>query len=139
MNNQLLFSSKFKNLGLLLIILPVLTAIVLKVISFQSAFYTADFTKMFLQSLLCLGLFFTVYSKYKDDDEMLYMIRLQLALHSLFVAIIYLVISPLVDLFVFKDPVKYESAVKIIMFILLWQNLMFQYKRYQLKKELNEK
>jgi|SRR5690554_2716150 len=139
MNNQLLFPSKFKNLGLLLIILPILTAIVLKIISFQSAFYTADFMKMFLQSLLCLGLFFTIYSKYKDDDEMLYMIRLQLALHSLFVAIIYLIISPLLDLFVFKAPIKYESAVKIIMFILLWQNLMFHYKRYQLKKELNEK
>jgi len=139
MNNQLLFPSKFKNLGLLLIILPILTAIVLKIISFQSAFYTADFMKMFLQSILCLGLFFTIYSKYKDDDEMLYMIRLQLALHSLFVAIIYLIISPLLDLFVFKAPIKYESAVKIIMFILLWQNLMFHYKRYQLKKELNEK
>ena len=79
-----------------------------------------------------------IYSKYKDDDEMLYMIRLQITVQSLFIAIIYLIISPLIDFFIFKDEINPQSAIKIIMFLLIWQNLIFHSKRYQLKKELNE-
>lgn len=79
-----------------------------------------------------------IYSKYKDDDEMLYSIRLQITVQSLFMAIIYLIISPLIDFFIFKDGVNPQSPIKIIMFVLIFQNILFHYKRYQLKKELNE-
>ena len=77
-----------------------------------------------------------IYSRYKDDDEMLYMIRLQITVQSLFIAIIYLIISPLSDVVIFKDEIQSQSAIQIIMFVLIWQNLIFHLKRFQLKKEL---
>lgn len=138
MKTNFLFPSKFKVVGIFLVVIPFLTAIFLKAISFESNIYTADFIKMLFQSIMCLGLFFMIYSKYKEDDEMLYMIRLQITVQSLFLGIIYLIIGPLMDVFVFKDAISQESAIKIMMFILIWQNLIFHYKRYQLKKELNE-
>lgn len=136
MNASILFSSNFKRLGVFLVVMPFLTAMLLKAVAFESTIYTADFIKILFQAMMCLGLFFMIYSKYKEDDEMLYMIRLQITVQSLFVGIIYLIISPLVDVFVFKDEIIQHSAMKIIMFILIWQNLIFHYKRYQLKKEL---
>ncbi|HUH25305.1 MAG TPA: hypothetical protein VLY87_01635 [Flavobacterium sp.] len=136
MNANFLFPSKFKRLGVLLIVSPFLLAVFLKAVNFESTIYTADFIKILFQAIMCLGLFFMIYSKYKEDDEMLYMIRLQITVQSLFLGIIYLIISPLADVFVFKDEIIQHSAMKIIMFILMWQNFIFHYKRYQLKKEL---
>ena len=139
MNTNFLFPSKFKILGVFLLVIPFITAILLKVLNFESTIYTADFIKIQFQAIMCLGLFFMIYSRYKDDDEMLYMIRLQITVQSLFMAIIYLILIPFMDFFVFKDEINPQSALQIIMFVLLWQNLIFHYKRYQLKKELNEK
>lgn len=138
MNTNFLFPSKFKILGVFLLVIPFITAILLKVLNFESTIYTADFIKIQFQAIMCLGLFFMIYSRYKDDDEMLYMIRLQITVQSLFMAIIYLIVSPLSDVVIFEDEVQSQSAIQIIMFVLIWQNLIFHLKRFQLKKELNE-
>ena len=136
MNTNFLFPAKFKTYGALLIVLPVLLAVLLRVLNADFSIDTKTLIKTVSQSVLCLGLFFMIYSKYKDDDEMLYSIRLQITVQSLFIAIIYLIISPLTDVVIFKDEIQPQSAIQIIMFILIWQNLIFHYKRYQLKKEL---
>ena len=136
MNTNFLFPAKFKTYGALLIVLPVLLAVLLRVLNADFSIDTKTLIKTVSQSVLCLGLFFMIYSKYKDDDEMLYMIRLQITVQSLFMAIIYLIVSPVSDVVIFEDEVQSQSAIQIIMFILIWQNLIFHYKRYQLKKEL---
>ena len=86
--------------------------------------------------LFCLALFFIQFSKYKEDDEMLLDIRLKLILQSFITAILYLIISPFVDLLIFNGDIVEIPALKIIMFMLLYQIIMFQMKRYSLKKEL---
>ncbi len=138
MNTNFLFPSKFRTFGLCLIVVPILVAVLLRIIDANSTVDVKILVKEVSQSLICLGLFFMIYSKYKDDDEMLYSIRLQITVQSLFMAIIYLIISPLIDFFIFKDGVNPQSPIKIIMFVLIFQNILFHYKRYQLKKELNE-
>lgn len=138
MNTNFLFPSKFKTFGICLIVLPILAAIIFRLLNADFTVDVKTLINTVSQSLLCLGMFFMIYSKYKDDDEMLYMIRLQITVQSLFIAIIYLIISPLIDFFIFKDEINPQSAIKIIMFLLIWQNLIFHSKRYQLKKELNE-
>ncbi len=138
MNTKFLFPSKFRTFGLCLIVVPILVAVLLRIIDANSTVDVKILVKEVSQSLICLGLFFMIYSKYKDDDEMLYSIRLQITVQSLFMAIIYLIISPLIDFFIFKDGVNPQSPIKIIMFVLIFQNILFHYKRYQLKKELNE-
>ncbi len=138
MNTNFLFPSKFKTFGICLIAIPILVAVLLRLLNADFTVDVKTLVKTLSQALICLGLFFIIYSKYNDDDEMLYMIRLQITVQSLFVAIIYLIISPLIDFFVFKDEINPQSAIQIIMFVLIWQNLIFHLKRYQLKKELNE-
>ena len=136
MNANFLFPTKFKTFGICLIAIPILIAVLLRILNVDSTVDIKMLIKEVSQSLICLGLFFMIYSKYKDDDEMLYSIRLQITVQSLFMAIIYLIISPLIDFFIFKDGVNPQSAIKIIMFVLIFQNILFHYKRYQLKKEL---
>ena len=87
---------------------------------------------------MCLSLFLIQFTRYSDDDEMLMEIRLKLLLNALLVGIIYLIISPLIDLYIFKDKVQEIRAGQIIMFMLFYQIFMFQMKRYSLRKELKE-
>jgi len=138
MNTNFLFPAKFKTFGVCLIAVPILVAVLLKLLNVDVTVDIKTLVKTLSQALICLGMFFMIYSKYKDDDEMLYMIRLQITVQSLFMAIIYLIISPLIDFFIFKDEINPQSAIKIIMFVLIFQNILFHYKRYQLKKELTK-
>lgn len=88
--------------------------------------------------LMCLSLFLIQFSKYPEEDEMLMEIRLKLILHALLVATLYLIISPIIEHFIFQDEIQEIPASQIIMFMLLYQILMFQMKRYSLKKELSK-
>ena len=115
-----------------------MVAVLLRILNVDSTVDIKTLVKTLSQALICLGMFFMIYSKYNDDDEMLYMIRLQITVQSLFMAIIYLVISPIIDFFIFKDEINPQSAIQIVMFVLIYQNILFHYKRFQLKKELNE-
>jgi len=138
MNTNFLFPAKFKTFGICLIAVPILVAALLKLLNADFTVDIKTLVKTLSQALICLGMFFMIYSKYKDDDEMLYMIRLQITVQSLFMAIIYLLINPLMDFFIFKDEINPQSAIQIIMFVLIYQNILFHYKRYQLKKELTK-
>ncbi len=94
--------------------------------------------KSILMSLICLSLFFIQFSKYKDDDEMMLEIRLRLVMNALLFGTLYLIISPILEFFVFDDEIQEIKAGQIIMVLLFYQILMFQMKRYSLKKELSE-
>jgi len=138
MNATFLFPAKFKTFGICLIAIPILVAVLLKLLNVDVTVDIKTLVKTLSQALICLGLFFMIYSKYKDDDEMLYMIRLQITVQSLFISIIYLIINLLMDFFIFKDEINPQSAIQIIMFVLIYQNILFHYRRFQLKKELTK-
>ena len=139
MKTNILFPAKVRKAAFALIILVFGVAILNN--NFQliqvSAHYDAVIEHTLI-GLICLALFFIQFSKYPEDDEMLMAIRLKLVINALLVGIFYLIISPLVDKFIFNDTIQEIKAAQIIMFMLLYQIFMFQMKRYSLKKELSK-
>ena len=87
-------------------------------------------------AIITLSLFIIQFSKYKDDDEMMLEIRLKLVMNALLFGTLYLIISPIMDYFIFQDDIEEIRAGQIIMVLMFYQILMFQMKRYSLKKEL---
>lgn len=139
MRTQILFPAKFRKIAF-----GILTLIILFIFIAGSMNLLADQTEIKLLikniaiALMCLSLFLIQFTRYSEDDEMLMEIRLKLLLNALLVGIIYLIISPLIDLYIYKDKVQEIRAGQIIMFMLFYQILMFQMKRYSLRKELKE-
>lgn len=137
MNNKILFPSKTRIVAFVLIIATILLSVAFQnFIDLDQHSIYRPFFKNLSMGLFCLALFFIQFSKYKEDDEMLLDIRLKLILQSFITAILYLIISPFVDLLIFNGDIVEIPALKIIMFMLLYQIIMFQMKRYSLKKEL---
>ncbi len=139
MKTHILFPAKFR-----MIAFGILTLIILFIFIASSMNLLTDHTEFKLLikniaiALMCLSLFLIQFTRYSEDDEMLMEIRLKLLLNALLVGIIYLIISPLIDLYILKDEVQEIRAGQIIMFMLLYQIFMFQMKRYSLRKELKE-
>lgn len=139
MNNKVLFHAKMRIVSYALIILIIIISVIFQnLIDVDLHSVHKTFFKNLSMGLFCLALFFIQFSKYKEDDEMLISIRLQLILQSFITAILYLIISPFVDLFIFNGDIVENPALKIIMFMLIYQIIMFQLKRYSLKKELKQ-
>lgn len=140
MNTHILFPSKLRIAAFVLLIAIVLFIVIAGSLDlFANESQTKLLLKNILIPLMCLALFLIQFSKYADDDEMMLEIRLKLMMHSLLVGIVYLMVSPLVDVYIFRDEIVDISASQVILFILLYQIFMFQMRRYSLKKELNEK
>ena len=139
MTTNILFPSKFRLCAFAIILLLILSAVLSKVFNWTIADEQLKELVFFISNgLMCLALFLIQFSRYSDDDEMLMEIRLRLVLSALLVAIIYLVIAPLLEFFVFKDEVSEIQASQIIMVMLFFQIFMFQMKRYALRKELRK-
>lgn len=139
MNTNILFPAKFRKIAfgiLILIILFIFIAGSMNLLADQTEIKLL--IKNIAIALMCLSLFLIQFTRYSEDDEMLMEIRLKLLLNALLVGIIYLIISPLIDLYIFKDKVQEIRAGQIIMFMLFYQIFMFQMKRYSLRKELKE-
>ncbi|SEI01630.1 hypothetical protein SAMN02927937_02751 [Paenimyroides aquimaris] len=139
MKTNFLFPSKFRKLAyaiLVLIFVFIIIAGQLNLLANEPQIKLL--VKSILMSLICLFLFFIQFSKYKDDDEMMLEIRLRLVMNALLSGTLYLIISPILEFFVFDGEIQEIKAGQIIMVLMIYQILMFQMKRYQLKKELNE-
>lgn len=137
MNTNILFTAKARVVSYFIIA----TTIVVAVLDSQLGLtdLTEELNTLFFHistGLMCLSLFLIQFSKYPEEDEMLMEIRLKLVLNALLVATIYLTISPIMEHFIFQDEIQEIPASQIIMFMLLYQIIMFQMKRYSLKKEL---
>lgn len=139
MNTNILFPAKARLLSYGIIALLIVLGIVSNQLGLRDL--NEELKSLFFQitaGLLCLSLFLIQFSKYPEDDEMLLEIRLKLILHAMFVGTLYLIISPIVQYFIFQDKLEEIPAIQIILFMLLYQILIFQMKRYSLKKELTK-
>ena len=137
MNTNILFPAKTRIVAYALIILTIILSVLFQnfIDLNLNSVYKAFFKNMSM-GLFCLALFFVQFSKYPEDDEMLLDIRLKLVAQALIAIIFYLIISPIIDLVLFDGDISETSALKIILFMLLYQIILFQLKRYSLKKEL---
>lgn len=139
MNTNILFSAKLRKLAyaiLALIFAFIITAGQLNLLSSEPQ--TKILVKSVLMAVITLALFIIQFSKYKDDDEMMLEIRLKLVMNALLFGTLYLIISPIMEYFIFKDDIEEIRAGQIIMVLMFYQILMFQMKRYSLKKELSK-
>lgn len=139
MNTNILFPAKARLLSYGIITLLIVLGIVGNQLGLRDL--NEELKSLFFQitaGLLCLSLFLIQFSKYPEDDEMLLEIRLKLILDAMFIGTLYLIISPIVQYFIFQDKLEEIPAIQIILFMLLYQILIFQMKRYSLKKELTK-
>lgn len=139
MNTNILFPAKARLLSYGIIALLIVLGIVGNQLGLRDL--NEELKSLFFQitaALLCLSLFLIQFSKYPEDDEMLMEIRLKLILDAMFIGTLYLIISPIVQYFIFQDKLEEIPAIQIILFMLLYQILIFQMKRYSLKKELTK-
>lgn len=139
MNTNILFPAKARLLSYGIIALLIVLGIVGNQLGLRDL--NEELKSLFFQitaGLLCLSLFLIQFSKYPEDDEMLLEIRLKLILGAMFIGTLYLIISPIVQYFIFQDKLEEIPAIQIILFMLFYQILFFQMKRYSLKKELTK-
>lgn len=139
MNTNILFPAKARLLSYGITALLIVLGIVSNQLGLRDL--NEELKSLFFQitaGLLCLSLFLIQFSKYPEDDEMLLEIRLKLILGAMFIGTLYLIISPIVQYFIFQDKLEEIPAIQIILFMLLYQILFFQMKRYSLKKELTK-
>src|SRR5690606_3426581 len=139
MNTNILFPAKARLLSYGIIALLIVLGIVSNQLGLRDL--NEELKSLFFQitaGLLCLSLFLIQFSKYPEDDEMLLEIRLKLILDAMFIGTLYLIISPIVQYFIFQDKLEEIPAIQIILFMLLYQILIFQMKRYSLRKELTK-
>lgn len=137
MNTNILFPPKVRKFAFC-ILLIIFTFIIIagQFNLLHDELQTKLLVKNILMSLICLCLFLIQFSKYKDDDEMMLEIRLKLVMNALLFGTLYLIVSPIMDYFIFQDDIEEIRAGQIIMVLMFYQILMFQMKRYSLKKEL---
>lgn len=139
MNTNILFPAKFRKLAytiLVIIFAFIIIAGQLNLLNDEPQIKIL--VKSILMAVIALALFIIQFSKYKDDDEMMLEIRLKLVMNALLFGTLYLVISPIMEYFIFQDDIEEIKAGQIIMVLMFYQILMFQMKRYSLRKELKE-
>jgi len=132
MGKAFLLPSIFKYIGIFLLLVPV----ILGLCELELFAYNESLSKRLLQTLACLGFYFLVYSRYKDDDEMLYAIRLKTTAYCVLVGMVLLLVKPLLYYILTGEEVKEESAGGIIMTILFFNALFFFKERNKLKEDL---
>lgn len=133
MKKKILFPSKFKFIGVFLVLIPV----ILRLFEIELISNNSILSKTILETVVCIGLYLIVFSEYKDDDEMLYAIRLKSIAYSIILGIFLLISTPLVYLFLWNQETTDESAGGIIMSVLFFNMIIFFNERRRLKDDLN--
>ncbi len=132
MGNAFLLPAAFRYIGIFLLTVPV----ILGLFELELLPYNEGVSKSLLQALVCLGFYFLVYSRFKDDDEMLYAIRLKTTAYCLLIGMLLLLVKPVFYYILTGEDVKEESAGSIIMTILFFNALFFFKERNKLKEDL---
>lgn len=139
MNTNILFPAKLRTVAFVLLIAVIgFIFIAGSVDLLANDSQSKMLIKSVLMGLISLSLFVIQFSKYKDDDEMMLEIRLRLVMNALLFGTLYLIISPILEFFVFDDDIQEIKAGQIIMVLMFYQIFMFQLKRYSLKNELSD-
>lgn len=131
MKTNFLFPSKFKYLAIILFLIPVFCHL-FDIILFNNSLIE----KTLFEFLVSCAFFLIVFSRYKDDDEMLYSIRLKTTVYSLLIGVFLLIGAPLWNYILWNQVYTDESAGGIIMTVLFFNTLFFFIERSKLKEAL---
>lgn len=134
MKTNLLFPASFKYISILFLATPVLCYF------FDITLFNNNrfMQKTLFEFLASCAFFLIVFSKYKDDDEMLYSIRLKTTVYSLLIGVFLLIGRPLLNYILWNQAETYESAGSIISTVLFFNVLFFLRERNKLKEALTD-
>jgi len=134
MKTNLLFPASFKYISILFLATPVFCYF-FDIMLFNNNRFME---KTLFEFLVSCALFLIVFSKYKDDDEMLYSIRLKTTVYSLLIGVFLLIGRPLLNFILWNQAETYESAGGIISTVLFFNVLFFLRERNKLKEALSD-
>ena len=133
MKTYLLFPAGFKYISILFLATPV-CCYFFDIMLFNNNRFME---KTLFEFLVSCAFFLIVFSKYKDDDEMLYSIRLKTTVYSLLIGVFLLTGRPLLNFILWNQAETYESAGSIISTVLFFNVLFFLRERNKLKEALS--
>ncbi|MEG0917331.1 MAG: hypothetical protein RSF68_09995 [Myroides sp.] len=134
MKTYLLFPAGFKYISILFLATPVFFYF-FDIMLFNNNRFME---KTLFEFLVSCAFFLIVFSKYKDDDEMLYSIRLKTTVYSLLIGVFLLIGRPLLNFILWNQAETYESAGGIISTVLFFNVLFFLRERNKLKEALSD-
>jgi len=134
MKTNLLFPASFKYISILFLATPVFCYF-FDIMLFNNNRFME---KTLFEFLMSCAFFLIVFSKYKDDDEMLYSIRLKTTVYSLLIGVFLLIGRPLLNFILWNQAETYESAGSIISTVLFFNVLFFLRERNKLKEALTD-
>lgn len=134
MKTNLLFPASFKYISILFLATPVFCYF-FDIMLFNNNRFME---KTLFEFLVSCAFFLIVFSKYKDDDEMLYSIRLKTTVYSLLIGVFLLIGRPLLNFILWNQAETYESAGSIISTVLFFNVLFFLRERNKLKEALTD-
>ena len=134
MKTNLLFPASFKYISILFLATPVFCYF-FDIMLFNNNRFME---KTLFEFLMSCAFFLIVFSKYKDDDEMLYSIRLKTTVYSLLIGVFLLIGRPLLNFILWNQAETYESAGGIISTVLFFNVLFFLRERNKLKEALTD-
>jgi len=134
MKTNLLFPASFKYISILFLATPVFCYF-FDIMLFNNNRFME---KTLFEFLMSCAFFLIVFSKYKDDDEMLYSIRLKTTVYSLLIGVFLLIGRPLLNFILWNQAETYESAGGIISTVLFFNVLFFLRERNKLKEALSD-
>lgn len=134
MKTNLLFPASFKYISILFLATPVFCYF-FDIMLFNNNRFME---KTLFEFLVSCAFFLIVFSKYKDDDEMLYSIRLKTTVCSLLIGVFLLIGRPLLNFILWNQAETYESAGGVISTVLFFNVLFFLRERNKLKEALSD-
>jgi hypothetical protein len=114
----------FKKVGIVVIILAFVPAILVKSMNVELIQTQKDLFRVFTLNAIILGLLLVTWAKDKVEDEMTVFIRLKAMAWTFTWAVLYVIISPFVDL-LFKDPIGVLTGQQVVMSMLLAYLIMY--------------
>ena len=114
----------FKKIGILVMILSFATAVIVKSRYADLLQSQKDLFRVFTLNAFILGLFFIAWSKDKIEDEMIIAIRYKAMAWTFSFVVIYVIVSPIVDLF-FNGPERILSSQQVVMSMLFSYLIMY--------------
>ena len=123
-NKHVLLPVYFKKVGLAVMILAFVPAIIVKSMNFELMQSQKELFRVLTLNAFILGLLFVAWSRDTVEDEMTVSIRLKSMSWTFTWAVLYVIITPLIDL-LFKDPIDDLTGQQVVMSMLFVYLIMY--------------
>ena len=124
-NFAVFFPNRFKKIGLFIALLPFVLILLARYFFPNTPSETKLIVKDFLFNIIILGVLIIAWSRDKIEDERSMFNRLQSLGFSVFTAVFFLIIHPIINL-ILQEPFEEMKAKQLILFILFGYIIFYQ-------------